>query len=100
MASAKAYFFSLPPSFFSGAFASAAGAAVVNVTDGDAGIERGVLVVGDRVRTEVSPAALVAERREDLLALADRALFGAEAHAAQVERIYRTVVRRRCGRLR
>jgi hypothetical protein len=48
----------------------------LSIDDGDAGIERGVVLVGDRVRIEVSPASLVYARRADLESEADRALFG------------------------
>lgn len=41
-----------------------------------AGVERGIVLVGDRVRVEVSAAAIVAARRDDLLAGVDAALFG------------------------
>ena len=57
---------------------AAAGAPSLVIGEGDAGVERGVVLVGDRVRAEVSPAAMVAERRADLLALTDRVLFGTE----------------------
>jgi len=46
------------------------------VEDEPAGIERGVVFVGDRVRIEVSPASLVHSRRAGLEAAADRGLFG------------------------
>lgn len=39
-------------------------------------ITRGVLLTGDRMRVEVSPAALVADRRDELLLVAARELFG------------------------
>jgi vacuolar-type H+-ATPase subunit E/Vma4 len=39
-------------------------------------LERGVLLAGDRVRVEISPASLVDDRREELLLVAARALFG------------------------
>lgn len=39
-------------------------------------IARGVLLTGDRVRVEVSPAATIADRRDDLLLMAARELFG------------------------
>lgn len=39
-------------------------------------LSRGVLLTGDRVRVEVSPASLVADRREELLLVAARTLFG------------------------
>lgn len=42
-------------------------------------VARGVVVSGAGVRVEVSPAALVAARRAELLALADRMLSGREA---------------------
>ncbi len=54
---------------------SAAGL-TLTIDGGDAGIERGVVLVGDRVRIEVSPASLVYARRADLESRADRALFG------------------------
>ncbi len=41
--------------------------------------ERGVVLVGGGVRIEVSPAALVAARRDEMLAEADRLLFPREA---------------------
>jgi hypothetical protein len=37
-----------------------------------------VIVQGERVRVEVSPAAMIAEQRDEMLAIADTALFGAE----------------------
>lgn len=39
-------------------------------------IEHGVLLVGDRVRVEVSPAAIIASRRDELLQTVARELFG------------------------
>jgi vacuolar-type H+-ATPase subunit E/Vma4 len=48
----------------------------LKIEDAPAGIERGVVLVGDRVRIEVSPASLVYARRAELEADADRALFG------------------------
>lgn len=39
-------------------------------------LERGVLLTGDRVRVEVSPAATIAGRRDELLLTAARELFG------------------------
>lgn len=41
-----------------------------------ADMERGVLLLGDRVRIEVSAAAMVASQRDELLAMADAELFG------------------------
>jgi vacuolar-type H+-ATPase subunit E/Vma4 len=60
---------------------SALAAAGVQLTIGDvpADIAHGVVLVSDRVRVEVSPAALVGGQRDDLLAQADRLLFGQEA---------------------
>jgi len=49
---------------------------VLTIDDAPAGIERGVVLVGDRVRIEVSPASLIYARRADLESAADRALFG------------------------
>lgn len=43
-----------------------------------AGVEHGVVLAGDGVRVEISPASMIAERREQLLLLADRVLFGEE----------------------
>jgi vacuolar-type H+-ATPase subunit E/Vma4 len=43
-----------------------------------ADIERGVLLTGDRVRVEVSPASLIADRRDELLSTAADALFGGQ----------------------
>jgi len=48
----------------------------LTIDDGPAGIERGVVLVGDRVRIEVSPASLIYARRADLESAVDRALFG------------------------
>ena len=56
----------------------AAGASLA-IADGDADVERGVVLVGDGVRIEVSPAAMIAGRRDELVALADRMLSGGEA---------------------
>ncbi|MRS12336.1 MAG: hypothetical protein EG823_04600 [Actinobacteria bacterium] len=39
-------------------------------------IARGALLTGDRMRVEVSPAAMVADRRDELLLVAARELFG------------------------
>ena len=46
------------------------------VDEGPADIERGVVLAGDRVRVEVSAAATIQARRDDLLAEVDAALFG------------------------
>jgi vacuolar-type H+-ATPase subunit E/Vma4 len=51
------------------------GCAVV-LSSEPASIERGVVLTGDRMRVEVSPASLVEDRREELLLVAARALFG------------------------
>ncbi len=48
----------------------------VTTTAEPAPIARGVLLTGDRVRVEVSPAALVADQRDSLLLVAARELFG------------------------
>lgn len=50
----------------------------VSVSDVPADVARGVVIGGDRVRVEVSPAAIVAARREELAADIDRGLFGQE----------------------
>lgn len=47
----------------------------IPVSTEPAPIERGALLAGDRVRVEVSPAALIADRHEELLHVAVRALF-------------------------
>jgi vacuolar-type H+-ATPase subunit E/Vma4 len=57
--------------------ALAAAGVELPIEDTPADVERGVVLVGDRVRVEASAAALVAARRDDLLAEADAALFGA-----------------------
>lgn len=51
----------------------------VTVAEETAPQGRGVLLTGDRVRLEVSPASLVAEHRDQLLLVASRALFGGRA---------------------
>jgi vacuolar-type H+-ATPase subunit E/Vma4 len=48
----------------------------VTVDAEPAPIARGVLLTGDRVRVEVSPAALVADHRDRLLLVAASTLFG------------------------
>lgn len=50
----------------------------VNVTPAPepAPLEHGVLLSGDRVRLEVSPASLVEDARDELLLVASRTLFG------------------------
>lgn len=48
----------------------------VTPASGPAPLERGVLLSGDRVRVEVSPAAIIDDRRDELLLLAARELFG------------------------
>jgi len=53
--------------------------AKVALGDEPADVERGVVLSGGGVRVEVSPAALIAARREELLAEADRLLSGREA---------------------
>lgn len=50
----------------------------VTTADEPAPLERGVVLTGDRVRIEVSPASLVAERRDQLAAVAASALFSEE----------------------
>lgn len=47
-------------------------------------ISRGVLVEGDRVKVEVSPRALVASRKDQLVAVATEVLFG-DGHSADGE---------------
>lgn len=39
-------------------------------------LDRGVVLSGDRVRSEISPASMVSDRRDQLLLVAARALFG------------------------
>lgn len=51
----------------------------VAVGEEPADAERGVVLTGGGIRVEVSPAALVASRRDELLAEADRILAGREA---------------------
>lgn len=53
----------------------------VDASSEPAPLPRGVLLTGDRVRVEVSPAALVADRKDELLLVAARALFGEEEAA-------------------
>ena len=48
----------------------------LTIDDAPADIERGVVLFGDRVRIEVSPASLIFARRADLESAGDRALFG------------------------
>lgn len=50
----------------------------VSPADAPAPLAHGVLLTGDRVRVEVSPASLVADHRDSLLLVAARALFGGE----------------------
>lgn len=50
----------------------------VTMAAGPAPVRRGVLLTGDRMRLEVSPASLVADRRDQLLLVAASALFGGE----------------------
>lgn len=59
--------------------ALAAEGVTVSVGEQAADIARGVVLVGDRVRVEVSPASMVEARRSDLEAEIDRGLFGEEA---------------------
>jgi V/A-type H+-transporting ATPase subunit E len=56
--------------------AMAAAGVTLKIEDAPADVERGVVLVGDRVRVEVSAAAMVKARRDDLLAKVDSALFG------------------------
>lgn len=53
----------------------AAGVAV-RIDDEPATIDRGVLLLGDRTHVEVSPRAMVADRRDELVSIAVRVLFG------------------------
>ena len=48
----------------------------LTIDDAPADIERGVVLTGDRVRVEVSAAAMIKARRDDLLSETDTALFG------------------------
>ncbi len=48
----------------------------VTLASEPAPLEHGVLLVGDRVRVEVSPAAIIASRRDELLQTVARELFG------------------------
>lgn len=50
----------------------------VEIAEASADIERGVVLVGDRVRIEVSPASIIEADRGELEAEVDRALFGEE----------------------
>ena len=50
----------------------------VTVVSEPAPIERGVLLAGDRMRVEISPASFVADHRDRLLLVAAGALFGGE----------------------
>jgi V/A-type H+-transporting ATPase subunit E len=59
--------------------ALAAAGSKAELADTAADVERGVVLVGGGVRVEVSPAALVAARRDELLGEADRMLSGQEA---------------------
>lgn len=56
--------------------ALAARGLTIAIDDAPADVEHGVVLVGDRVRVEVSPAAIVDGRRQELEAEADRMLFG------------------------
>jgi vacuolar-type H+-ATPase subunit E/Vma4 len=56
--------------------ALAAAGVALRIDDAPADIERGVVLSGDRVRVEVSAAAMLKARRDDLLAEVDAALFG------------------------
>jgi vacuolar-type H+-ATPase subunit E/Vma4 len=53
--------------------------AKVTIGDEPADVERGVVLSGGGVRIEVSPAALIAARRDELLAETDRLLTSEEA---------------------
>jgi len=48
----------------------------IEIDDTPADIERGVVLAGDRVRVEVSAAAMIQARRDGLLSEVDAALFG------------------------
>lgn len=48
----------------------------VRLSEDFAPLPRGALLAGDRVRVEISPAAMVADRRDELLLVASRSLFG------------------------
>jgi vacuolar-type H+-ATPase subunit E/Vma4 len=58
--------------------ALAAAGIPAEIGDAPADIARGVVLAGDRVRIEVSPASIVESRRADLEGEIDRALFGEE----------------------
>jgi len=62
--------------------ALAAAGAQVSVRGTTAALDRGVLIEGDRVRVEVSARALVASRKERLVEVVSRALFGDETPEA------------------
>ncbi|MHB1323537.1 MAG: hypothetical protein ACYCXZ_04220 [Coriobacteriia bacterium] len=47
----------------------------VRLSEDFAPLARGVLLAGDRVRVEISPTAMVADRRDELLLVASRSLF-------------------------
>jgi vacuolar-type H+-ATPase subunit E/Vma4 len=55
-----------------------AGAAQITIGGRAPDTDRGVVVEGVRMRSVISPSAMVAERRDGLLAVADGALFGPE----------------------
>jgi V/A-type H+-transporting ATPase subunit E len=59
--------------------ALAAAGTTAAIAEAPADVERGVVLIGGGVRVEVSPEALVAARRDELLAEADRLLSGREA---------------------
>jgi vacuolar-type H+-ATPase subunit E/Vma4 len=61
--------------------ALAAEGVTLPVGDGRPDVARGVVVIGDGLRVEVSPASLVEARRDELLALADGLLFPREGEA-------------------
>lgn len=50
----------------------------ITVAAESAPVEHGVLLTGDRVRVEISPASLVADMRDQLLLAASQRLFGSK----------------------
>ncbi len=55
---------------------AACGVSGVTVSDEPADVAQGVVVIGDRVRAEVSPAAMIEARREELTLSIAEILFG------------------------
>lgn len=57
---------------------AAAGVDGVGIGGAADGLEHGIVLAGERTRVEISPSAMLAGRRGELIALADRVLFGEE----------------------